>query len=526
LNAIALERRGEFDAMIARLSRGLERDIDWWVTWPATRNTHVSRLFTRCVQLTLIAELEDGGASLEIEADDAAFAKLLARGGKRRVRLRRRPQWKTSLHNIASSVLNSGAAWLAARTCPCKTPLPASIFAVEEGINEGSFIQGRKGEHYYPGLANFIAADDFARRHIVPVFYRVKSYRRLMRLIRRSDVPFLVREDYLGPADYLFALGHWWRVRRLLGRTESFAGFEVGSLIDADLRQGRFTNAAFQALLSYRFWRKVASAGVGVGKLLDWYEGHDRDHATAAAINWNRLPIRHVAYRHLTGPQYLGAIPTQHEVDAGVVPAHFAVAGKRAADDLRAELHGLKIYGAPSLRFAGLGAVTRQPKSPEVLVLLGLEQDFLRTVCDMLKPAFYAPQLSHLSWVLRAHPLTPLAMIASVFGGLPPNVRMSSASLRDDLSRATLATGVGTNALLEALVAGVPVISLAAGNEPMENPVPPWVDPALATVCYDPAEAGPLVLRMTDQAARVDPGALRTDIVGDGTMTGLRDALG
>lgn len=529
LDEIALESRSEFDAMIARLSKGLEREIDWWVTWPATRNTHASKLFTRCAQLALVAELTRDGFQLEVVTDDSALAGVLMRSDSNiAVRQHASGAWKAVLHNIASCLYNSAAAWLAARTTRNIGGAAAeTIFAVEEGINESSFIDGRKIDHYYPDLAKSISVTDERARHIVPVFYRVRSYKRLLRLIRASDTRFLLREDYLTLSDYVFALGHWWRARRFLGRPEIFAGFAVGPLIDADLKEGRFTNAVFQALLSYRFWKK-ASRVAHVTKLLDWYEGHDRDHATAAAINWDNLPIRHVAYRHLTGPQYLGATPAQHEIDAGVVPRNFAIVGRRAAIDLTAETRDLAVWEVPSLRFAHLSpsARTLNTAQPEVLILLGLEKSFLRAASTLLLPAFTSPALQHVVWTLRPHPLSPPGAIAKIFGQLPPNVRLTENAFRIDLQRADIAIGSATNALLEALVAGVPVISLAAGNGPVENPIPPWIDQALARTCYETAELPPMILKMLTAPRNENLDTLRTGLVGDAASPGLRNALG
>jgi hypothetical protein len=531
LDELALERRDAFNAMIAKLSKGRERDIDWWVTWTATRNTHVSKLFAQLVQLSLVEELERGGAQLEILTDNGAFARVLNKANSRIVH--RRPHvrgWKTTLHNIFSSLRNSVAAHVAARLTGREETVPRKPFLiVEEGINETSFAGSDKIDHYYPALAGQLSPADVETLYTMPVFYRVKSYWKVFALIRASKTPFLVREDYLSLSDYVFAFGHWFRARRFLGNDELFAGFPIGELIDADLREGRFTNAVLQALLSYRFWRNARGRGLQVAKLLDWYEGHDRDHATAAAINWHALSIRHVAYRHMTGPQYLGAIPAQHEVDAGVVPRHFAIVGRRAAAELEENVRGLDVYSVPSLRFARLGEVSRQSRSGplRLLVLLGLEESFLRSVSAMLTPAFTAPELRDVIWMLRPHPLSPPSIIERAFPGLPSHARFSTGDFRSDLAQADIVLGIATNALIEALVTGVPVITLASGNTPIENPIPLWIDPRLSRMCYEVCELAPLISAMARQAsAQEDDAALRVDLVGDIEAPGLRAALG
>ena len=532
LDELALEKAGSFNAMIAQLSRPHARDVDWWVTRPATRNTHVSALFTRCMQISLAQELRKAGVHVTITVDDAVFARVLRKGGfavsarKMRGRVHR---LRTNLHNMASSIWNSLAAAAAARSIPASSALKAHpLFAVEEGVNETSFTGGRHSDHYYPDLKKAVSETDAHRHCIIPMFYRVKSYRRLFALMRDSETPFLIREHYLSFADYLFAFGHWWRARKFLPTNAVFSDMQVGPLVDADILEGRFSNSALQALLSYRFWLNIDRYGIKVAKLLDWYEGHDRDHATAAAISWHHLPIRHVAYRHLTGPQYLSAIPAQHEIDAGVVPRIFAAVGRRASADMQASLSGITIFNAPSLRFARLGGIARKPagSKPQILVLLGLEAAFLRSVSSMITPAFTAPELRDISWILRRHPLAPDSLIQDAFGTLPGNVRFAESNFRTDLEQANIAMGIATNALAEARLSGIPVISLAAGNEPIENPIPAWMDRAQAGICYDARELPPLILAMLATAGNQTDGEfLREEIAGPQDISRMRDAL-
>ena len=131
LDEIAGAQTAIFNELVAEFSYGHERDIDWWVSRPVTRNIHIGQLFDRCAQLTLIRSLIDDGIDLRILTDSPELASVLRRDtsglltivsvGTWRTRIER---MKNHLWNIGSCVFHSFMAALAARLTATR-PTPA-----------------------------------------------------------------------------------------------------------------------------------------------------------------------------------------------------------------------------------------------------------------------------------------------------------------------------------------------------------------------------------------------------------------
>lgn len=465
LDELALSRRTEFNRLIDGLSRARGRDIDWWVSFPASRNTHASNLFGKCVQLALISDLINEGTALSVYTDDAAMARVLRSAGCKVVCKKGMPI-RIVLHNIASSIFHAFSARRAARaTKHLARALPERPGLLEVYVQHDSFIGGVFRDRYYPGMYDGLSADLRARLFYLPIFYRIRDYDALFRVLRRAPQNFMLREDYLTWDDYCFAFRHWWRARRLKGMHARFAGFEIGPLLDSEIDAGRFTNATIQALLAYRFWRYRVP--VAQATLVDWYEGHEIDHATAAAIRWHGGQTRLLAMRPIAPSAYLSLTPTIGEIEAETVAQEWAVVGEEARAHLRREFPILSIETAPGLRHRTLGiqpaAIPTMP--PTVLVMLSLEKTFVAQVANILRQT----SLQNWTWLIRRHPGMSSSDTEWYFRDIK-SARFHEGDYAAALAEAAVVAGSGTNTLLEASAMGVPVICLASGNLPTELP--------------------------------------------------------
>lgn len=478
LDELAESQREHFNTLIAHLSQGRDHEIDWWVSLPASRNTHSSLLFAKCMQLALVQVLLSENANISVQTDDLAMAQVLrpVLGGCRvTVKSNRIRSLKHAFWNVASSAFHTFSAhWAAKRTRALIRPLPRTpISVLEVYVQRDSFADGVFHDRYYPSFYESLDESERARLFYLPTFYRVRDYYAFFRNLRRSAQNFLVRQDYLNWRDYLFAFGYWWRARRLKGRAAQFAGFEVGPLVDADLERGRFSNIAIQSLLTYRFWCDIGQRDFAIRTIVDWHEGHDIDRATAAAINWHVNMPRLIAYRPVAPAVYLSVTPTLHEILCGCVAKEWGVVGKAMRSKLAQTYPQITVRAAPGLRHRKLLALRRSPRGDggrTVLVVLSIDPRMAATVHKVIAPVSAAS--NGVNWLIKRHPAMPKEVAASIFCGGGANVTLVDGDFYELLERADLLVGLGTNTLMEAVAAGVPAICLSGGNRPTEIPLP------------------------------------------------------
>lgn len=536
LDTIAAREVETFNRFVAGLCVGRERDIDWWVTRPASRNVHLSPLFRWCMQLSLVRSLLEEGRHLSIRVDVPEFAAVLrsAAGCTVEVPARGALLWRLKrlrahAWNLGSCIFHAVSAATAARLTRhlARKPVSGPLVLLDCFVTRESFSGGPFRDRHFPGVVAALSAEERRTVHYLPMFYRVRSYFRTFRALRQDPANFLVREDHLRLVDYLFAAGHWWRVRRHLGHEAQYCGFDVRALVDADLRAGRFARSAFLALLAYRFLTTAERRGLAIARLVNWYEGRDTDHATAAAVNWHRLDIALIAFRPPCSRFYLSVTPEPYEVAAGVVPTTVAVVGCGFAREIAAGNPGLAVVPAPGLRLPRPSAATTpEGEGTAVLVILPLLGAAIAGIRALIAPTGGMPGAS-VQWWIKRHPEMPRTEAEALFGSLPSGYRFVEGDFADWLARAAIVAGVGSSALIEAVATGRAVLCLASGNEPTENPIPPWVDGRLWRIAYSPDDVRAAVtdLLHVDDAPR-DRAALRNDLLSPGEPAEMQRILG
>jgi hypothetical protein len=465
LDEIAAEKRQAYNDLIDNLGNGRLHDIDWWVSLPASRNTHAGKLFGRCMQLALARELANEGHAVWVHTDDAAQAAALRRSGFSVTFVSGASPWRAFIHDVLGTLFHViFSAWYSRTTRRLARPIPEGAGLLEVYVQRDSFKDGAFNDRYYPGFYESLNVLDRTKLFYFPIFYRIRNYRELFLQMRRSPQNFLLREDFLSWRDYVFAFSHWWRAGRLKGMRANFCGFEIGEMLDAELDAGRFTNAVMQALLAYRFW--LYRAPKTTLSLVDWYEGHGIDHATAAGIRWHGSRDCLIAMRGIAPESYLSTTPTAGEVRAKTVSTRWAVIGAEKRRTMSECFPQLTIGPAPGMRHLSLRSIVRNRSGhgpQRVLILLSIESDLAKLVARVLSETDCKAR-----WLVKRHPGMPRAEAEALFTAIAANVTFVEGDFAQLLAEVDVVAGLGTNTLIEASTIGIPVICISGGNLPTE----------------------------------------------------------
>jgi hypothetical protein len=497
-NRVAERVRHRYSAYIDRLNVQQTDNIDWWVTSLASRNTIAGTAFLNVSYLFYAAELIQAGTITRIICQSKGLKEALEllirdfgqhvpvvryEGVVNRVRRSLVANILRSLRFAWSSVERRIAAARTARKA-VKTSFSSPINLIDVFVGESSFANGEFRDRYYGSLAKLTPEMEWV---YLPFLYNIGSARRIFNLMRNANVSFVIKEDYLRLSDYLWALGHLFRRRRIKIESERFDGLDVSAILREELNCQSTTNAML-ALLEYRLPRRLKESGIDVQLLLDWFENQDIDKGLNAGFSRYSPATRRIGYQgFVVTPFYLCAYPTEQELKAGVIPQQVAVIGSELVAPAAAQCTDLAVVVAPAFRFSGLwDSVERKSHAGtcSILVVLPIMADEVRCLLSVLRPALENLRTA-IPVSVKPHPTMSGETVDKLLSSIRGKVRVVGGDFNACLAAADFVISSGTSSgCLETVAHGMPVIITGSLTGITHNPIPLDVTQDLWRVCY------------------------------------------
>lgn len=502
LEVAAREIRGPFVDLIGRLSVGRETDIDWWTTPLAGRNTYACPLYLRLCQLALSHHLMQLDKFDEIVTDSPALAEAIAKfsrqgahvsvvGGTGRTSFYR---WLKVLHRYAGALYHVICQVLVARlVLPRRASMPTgSVVLVDTFLYANSFAGGKLHDRHYPGMTDYLDVAERSQVFFAPSYYRIRNYVRFFRELRGMHDNLILKEDVLSVGDYLFALGHPFRLCWPKGRID-FLGVDIGPLIRETLAESFAGSGAIEGLLRYRFALRLKERGISLRRIIEWFENQEIDHGANAG--WRTFfpdtPV--IGYQgFLTSRHYLCVFPTTREMSLRLIPNRVAVMGKGLTESVREFCPEMMVDTAPSFRFESVWRDRIDEPDADwftVLISLPILLEDSRTILNL------AVQLTDLvregkpwRFHVKAHPAWRQNDLAQVVAGLPAEFMMVDGDFETLLDRSDALVTAASSTCAHAIARGVPVAIVGQHSGLVQNPIPVFADTSLWAVCYSGTE--------------------------------------
>ncbi len=488
---LAASARSDFTEMLVRVSETRQGDIAWWMSTPSTRNQSVSRLFHFCIALLLLRELIDTRrvpvSVLVDTANQGALVKdVLDRYGLRaEVRVaplrpageaRRLRRFLSPYRAGASAALNIALVRATSLRIACRRPA-GTVTLLDTyklpGYNDT--------DPYYSGLWERLSAAQRKAVWYVPHFhgFGVRDLWRCVRQLRQSERNYLFKEDFLRIADIWFALRTILKIEKIRVSNARFRDWDVGPLVQDELRFDTDFRAALWGMLNFRFPVRLQGAGVSVRRAIDWYENQLPDRGWNAGFRRAYPDADLVGYQG-THAAYQSIKPTRAEYSAGVLPKVLAVMGSGYIQDRREFFSGMPITVAPAFRYQWLWKAGRlAPRANTVLVALPIDESGSLYLLDLLGAV--CRRLPRYHFWIKAHPASQIDVPMDVAGMEPVE-----GSLEEWLFKASTAVCGGlTTASLETMACGVPTVVVPMPGRVWESPLPSGLPEGHWRVCRD-----------------------------------------
>jgi len=526
LDEIARDLRRPFTEFIERLSEPHGRNIDWWVTPVASRNTFASSLFFQCCQLMLARRIAQSDPGVrEITVDSPALARTLRnalaiRRGDVRVHARQ-GRWRGGLKLLARMAFRLVAAcfrclgqatFARVHAVRSTVPLQHGLILIDTFLYSDSLDQAYRDRHY-PGLAECLGPAERGRVFFVPTYYRIRNYSRLFRRLRRSETNFLIKEDYLRWRDYGFALAHPFRLLRFRVDSCNFQGIEVALLINDALMESFASSGTIEGLLRYRFARRLAERGVRVKLAIDWFENQELDHGSNAGLREFLPETVVVGYQGFVVPKtYLCLFPTRQEAALRLVPHKVAVMGPALATGPREFCPDIEVIVAPAFRFTSIGQERRAtPRTGPLTILVPLpfldrESEHILSLLGAALSLLARPERKRWRVLVKPHPIAGAAHVtASLRNSTRSGFEIVSGDIEGLLRNADVLVSNASSVCVHSLVCGVPVAVVGNSRGLTQNPIPDWVENHMWALCHSAEDLGSAL----DRLARRDEATLQ-----------------
>ncbi len=498
---ISLELRQPFCRFVERLSSSFCMQVDWWVGLPSSRDQYSSQLFHVCTALVLLDHLINSGHRIDkIIVDDAAMQQCvlaLLRRQNAHIQVSRRQtptqRWVRYMREILAPFRAIARIWLETFIIR-QGRVDHGIADVADLILVDTFVippSDLNRDRYYPGLWEGLREEQRVRLRFVPQFlmYPISKLRRIVREARRAPEKYLIKEDLITVTDLLWVAAHWWRIRRWKIDNVRFHDNDLSPVVRRELYSGIGFRSALRGLLNFRFVMRARQAGLQIARAIDWFENQTVDRGWNLGLHTYYPKVPRIGYLGFSATSQ-AARPAQYEAAAGVVPDEFAVMGNGHIADM-SEFHAeVRTQIAPAFRYGWLWQEDGEMPTADagvadtILVMLPIEKGAASFCLDLV--CQLAARRHHFCFVVKAHPMLPIADIELPTSTLPAAVMETNEAIPEQLKRAGCAvSGGSTTAGLEALASAVPVVFVASPGHRSELPIPTALPHANYRVAQD-----------------------------------------
>lgn len=491
LQAVANTLRRPYLTLIADFGKQFA-SVAWWASSISERNTNGSDLFLHCCYLGVVDRYVASGKSVCIVCDSRTLRAAIAeRARQRGYRVQGFATGFPGLRDTAAraaavlgrNVMTVLLRWVAVRLIgggPHRTG-PASEREVllrtwvdPESINRSGSLRDR----YLPGLAEFYASRGIASATILVIFENLRTYVAMVRRLRGGR-DYLLPEAFLHLSDLMFPVALWLRRRRFAFRPAVLCGLDVSRLFEA---ANRTEPMSVLASLHYPLMRRLAERGFRPRAFVLPFENMIVDKMTVLGVRRYMPGTRVYGFCH--NPIKRNVLPwytDAHERDIAPLPDKIICNGPRYREILiREHYPPERVVVGAALRYAYLHGGSRSPAQPGrsaaggavVLLVLTTKRDGTLEVIEKFLAAVRG--WDTIEVLVKPHPFAR-GLAGRVTAGLGDRARVVTGTMAEALAACDVVVSTASGAVLEAVLAGKPVIRVSPEAQLDMDPLA-WFD--------------------------------------------------
>jgi hypothetical protein len=516
--------------------------LEWWMTRLAGHNVMSTPIFLHFCYLEIlwdIVESLSGNESLTAICEDLFLLRTVAKNFKARgcKVILHRSGLVSLLDTAVRQAFGIAARWalhgsrfvgalLASRLT--RNPLrqcnkESKIALIHTFIDEGCF-QGKDGfqDRYFPGLAEWLRSQGY-RVKILPWIYKInRSIFSAYRFLRNCREDFVILEDHVRLHDLPIAVIRSIQTAYFPKGLNTFRGWDVFPLI---LREKLATlgMANLFRFFTYGPALKRWLARNNCEIFIDVFENMFPEKPAIQAFRTFSPGTFLVGYAHSMGPpDLLNTRVTTTEWQTGLFPDVIVANGSRTVKNLElGDIPRKKLREGPALRSSDVALVSspssdrdfsERRKKVLVAMPIGVPAS-VEILTHLLSLQSTLTRLGLQIW-LKHHPMTAPEKIMDGIDQkvLPSGWEWAEKPLGNYLSQVGLVIGNGTSALIDAVAAGIPIITLGRELGLSFNTLAWWGNEYSECRTVDPSELEDRLLQIYQENGPTPNNALASEV--------------
>ena len=429
--------RKPFTDMISDISIKMGDNIDWWMSGPPSRNTNASPLFHYYCVIHMVEEIKQKEIEIsEILVDSIALYNIIKKSlhkSNKKIKVR----YKTialvhklfffffifylSLEEILKFILKKKYSYKTQYLD--KSLLLQELTLVDIWITK-EFISS---DRYYGLFWDNLKDEQKSKLFFVPTFVNIPiiKYSAVFKELHSSTKNYIIKENYLKLKDMVYALGHFFRVKKIKINPINVLGFNLVPIIKEELRSYKGYRNSINGILNYRFSRRLAEKRIKLKLIIDWFENQIIDKGWNRGFNEHYPDTKTIGYMGFSLPmQYLCVFPTKVENQHKLLPSVIKVIGKKFINTVKEFDSELKVETAPAFRFQHLWQEKKmKPDAKYKTILIALTNDLNNSIVILknIRDFLLNNDSTEYKYWIKSHPILKFEEIKKVWDLPWPN---------------------------------------------------------------------------------------------------------
>lgn len=508
-NLVSIDIREKFNSLISLLSIQHSKSLEWHLSSIVSRNTYQSNLFIWCCQLALVQRLFEEDENPDVIFTDSSGMKQVLMNFYQDKGANVRIIYSSSISDrftkmvkpvlsFGNNVLSMSKFYFYSRLTKNKntTTFSAPITLLDSFVLQSSFKENNNYyiNRYYPGIFDYLSNKRSKFVFYLPTLEGVKNYWKTFKKLRCEENNFLLKEDYLRFGDYCTSFNSMFKTLRLAylinKESSQFLSFNILSLIHEEIKCTWTNRSTTQAILNYRFVKRLYEQNVPIRLVIDWNENQAIDRGLIKGMHDFYPQTPTIGYQgYIVSSQFNIYIhPTSYENSYGVIPDQLAVIGRGLINATKEFCLDLNVITAPAFRFQKVwndDPIQTKDSKKTILIPLPITLTDCKNILESVATALLEIHYFKIAVLIKPHPSLDQNKIMKLFKGKWPDCfKFIEDDFHDILKSSNLVISSTSSACVESIAKGVPVIIVGNKTGITQNPIPVEIKDDIWELCF------------------------------------------